>query len=151
MSERIPILKTNPTASRAMYAFSEAGKTVAKEAGLDPALCELVNIRASQINGCAFCLDMHSKNAVQNGESDKRLHLLAAWRETTLYTEQERAALALTESITRISETADVPDDVYRAAEAVFGPEQLGAVIWVITVINSWNRVNVATRAPLPE
>lgn len=122
----------------------------AAEAGIDPKLVELVKIRASQLNGCGYCLDMHSHDARKLGETERRLYALAAWREVDLFTEQERAALDLTESMTRLSETRDVPDEVYDHAAKVFTEQQLPVLVWAIALINTWNRFGVTGRTPLP-
>jgi AhpD family alkylhydroperoxidase len=122
----------------------------AADAGLDQRLIELVKIRASMLNGCAFCLDMHARDARKLGETERRIFLLGAWRETDLYTEQERAALALTDAMTRLSQTQDVPDEVYEQATAAFTEEQYRVVAWAVTVINAFNRLGVASRKPLP-
>ena len=129
-----------------LRALQTAGAAAKRGLG-DPVLAELVMIRASQINACAFCLDMHVDVAVEkNGESAKRIALLNAWREAgDLYSERERAALALTESITLLTD-AFVPDDVYATAAEHFTEPQLAHLIGVITVINSWNRLMVARR-----
>ncbi|WP_439377343.1 carboxymuconolactone decarboxylase family protein [Amycolatopsis lexingtonensis] len=120
-------------------------------AGLDPKLLELVKTRASQINGCAFCLDMHSRDALELGESPRRLFVLDGWRETDLFTEQEQAALALTEAMTKLSATQTVPDDVYEQAAKVFTEDQYRAVAWEIIAINSWNRMTITSHTPLPK
>lgn len=117
--------------------------------GLDPALAELVKIRASQLNGCAYCLEMHTREARAMGETEPRLHLLAAWRESPLYTGRERAALAWTESVTLVAESC-VPDDVYEAARACFSAEELVKLTLAIGVINTWNRLAIAFRAVHP-
>lgn len=122
-------------------------ETTVRRAGLDPALYELVKIRASQINGCAFCVDMHTKDAQAAGEAPERLHLVAAWREAPYYTARERAALALTESVTQVS-TTHVPDDVWDAAAAVFSQEELAALVMAIVAINGWNRMAITSRTP---
>jgi AhpD family alkylhydroperoxidase len=122
----------------------------AAEAGVDPKVVELVKIRASQLNGCAYCLDMHSHDALKIGESQRRLLVLAAWRETDMFTEQERAALALTEAMTNLPAHQDVPDDVYDAAAEVFAERQLTILVWAIAVINTFNRFGVTGRTPLP-
>lgn len=109
---------------------------------------ELVKIRASQINGCGFCLDMHVKEAVAAGETPLRLALVAAWRETTVFTEAERAALALTEDATRLADTAGVPDDTWDAARKHFGDDELAALVCLIAMINAANRMNVIVRQP---
>ena len=119
--------------------------------GVDPKLLELVKMRASQINGCAFCLDMHSRDALEAGESTRRLFVLDGWRETNLFTEQEQAALALTEAMTKLSATQTVPDDVYEAAARVFTEEQYHAVAWEVIAINSWNRMTITSHTPLPK
>jgi AhpD family alkylhydroperoxidase len=122
----------------------------AAESGLDQGLILLVYIRASMLNGCAFCLDMHTRDARKLGETERRLYLLGAWRETNLYTEHERAALALTDAMTMLSETQDVPDEVYDQATSAFTEDQYRAVAWAITVINAFNRLGVTSRTPLP-
>jgi AhpD family alkylhydroperoxidase len=110
---------------------------------IDPTLGHLIDIRASQINGCAFCLDMHWKDAKALGETDERLYMVAAWREATCYDARERAALALTEAVTLIAD-GGVPDDVWEQAEDEFDPEELGQLLFAIAQINVWNRLNVA-------
>jgi AhpD family alkylhydroperoxidase len=114
--------------------------------GLEPLLVELVKTRASQINGCAFCVDMHTKDARAAGEEEHRLHLLVAWRECDWYSERERAALALTEAMTRLPDGHGVPDDVFTAAAGLFSDEELAGLIWAITAINAWNRIAITTR-----
>jgi AhpD family alkylhydroperoxidase len=114
---------------------------------VDPTLYELIKTRASQINGCAYCIDMHTKDARAAGETEQRLHLLAAWREAPVYTERERAALALTEAVTLVSET-HVPDDVWDAAAKVFSSEELAGVLMAIVTINGWNRIAISSRTP---
>src|SRR5689334_22722908 len=112
---------------------------------IDPKLGNLIDIRASQINGCAFCLDMHVKDAKALGETDERLYMVAAWREANCYDARERAALALTEAMTLIADRG-VPDDVWEQAKDEFDPEELGHVIFAIVQINAWNRLNVTVR-----
>ena len=109
---------------------------------LDPELAELIKIRASQLNGCAFCLDMHWKDARARGASEERLYSLSTWREARIYDEREQAALALTEAVTRV----EVDDDVWERASAHFDADELAQVVFAITVINSWNRLCVTTR-----
>jgi AhpD family alkylhydroperoxidase len=150
MSERIQISNALPTAFKAFYTASMEVEKAAIESGLDRKLIELVKIRASQINACAFCLDMHTTDALKHGEDLRRLNLLAAWRETELYSEPERAALDLTETITRLAETRDVPDEVYEFATKVFTETQYQAVVWLIMLINGWNRLAVPARPVLP-
>ena len=118
-------------------------------APLEPRLRELVRIRASQINGCAFCVDMHSVDAQRAGELDRRIFALAAWRESPFFDDRERAALALTEAMTLLSEHG-VPDEVYDAAAAAFDETELGNLMGVIIAINAWNRVAVSTELQPP-
>jgi AhpD family alkylhydroperoxidase len=112
---------------------------------LEHPIADLVALRASQINGCAFCLDMHWKDARALGESEERLYSLGAWRESPLYTERERAALALCEAMTLISES-QVPDDVWSEARSAFTVQELAQLIFAITAINAWNRLMITAR-----
>ena len=113
---------------------------------VDPALHELIKIRASQLNGCAFCLDMHTKDARQAGESEQRIYALNAWWEAPFFSERERAALALTEAVTNV-QGGHVPDEVYDRAAGQFDQAELASLIWAVGVINVWNRVAIASRA----
>ena len=125
-----------------------ASKAVTDSA-LPAATQELVKLRASQINGCAFCTDMHAKDAEQAGETQLRLNLVAVWREATVFTEPERAALELTEQGTRIADaTTGVTDEAWANAAKHYGDEQLAALVSLIAEINAWNRLNVITRRP---
>jgi AhpD family alkylhydroperoxidase len=124
-------------------ALQRLGATVAGS-GLEPSLLELVKMRASQINGCAFCLDMHSKDARAAGETEQRLYALSAWRETAFYTERECAALALTEAVTLVA-TTHIPQDVVDSAAKAFSPDELTHLLFAIIEINSWNRLAIAT------
>jgi len=118
----------------------------AAHGGLDPKLSELVRIRASQLNGCAFCLDMHTKDARAGGETEQRIYLLSAWRESEeFFSAKERAALALTEAVTLVSQT-HVPDDVYAQAAQEFEPAELAHLVAQIVAINSWNRLSITAR-----
>jgi AhpD family alkylhydroperoxidase len=117
--------------------------------GLEDSLMELVKIRASQINGCARCLHMHTAEARKKGETEERLYLLDAWRESPLYSEREQAALAWTEALTLVSES-HVPDDVYRALQARFSEEEQVTLTLLIVAINGWNRIQVGFRAVHP-
>jgi AhpD family alkylhydroperoxidase len=112
---------------------------------LDSALGDLVRIRASMLNGCAYCVDMHTKDARAAGESEQRLYALATWHEAPFFTDRERAALALTDAMTLIAET-HVPPEVYDQAAQHFDEPELAQLIWAITAINAWNRIAVATR-----
>jgi AhpD family alkylhydroperoxidase len=127
-------------------ALRRLGATV-KASGLEPSLLELVKVRASQINGCAFCIDMHTKDARAAGETEQRLYALSAWRETPFFSDRERAALALTEAVTLIAET-HAPQDVIDAASAHFTPDELTWLLYAIIEINAWNRLAITTGAP---
>jgi AhpD family alkylhydroperoxidase len=135
--------------SRAMAHLDKAATKELDRAGVDPLLRELIRVRASQLNGCAYCVDMHTKDARAAGESEQRLYVLPVWRETPFFSPRERAALALTESVTRAA-TTHVPDEDFAAAAAVFSEPELGAVISLIVTINAWNAIGVTTRAWLP-
>ncbi|WP_371669582.1 carboxymuconolactone decarboxylase family protein [Streptomyces sp. NBC_00289] len=142
---RAALKKITPGVSAAMGSLHGAAVSAAQDAKVEPEILELVRIRASQINGCAFCLDMHTKDARAQGETEQRLYALNAWRETPFFTERERAALALTESVTLVHD-GHVPDAVYAEAAAVFDEAQVAALIWAVTVINAYNRIAIATR-----
>lgn len=114
--------------------------------GLDHKLMLLVKMRASQINGCAYCIDMHSKDARALGETEQRLYELDAWRETPFYTDRERAALAWTETVTRVSET-HIPDSVFEDVRKQFSEKEVVDLTYLVTAINSWNRLAIALRA----
>jgi AhpD family alkylhydroperoxidase len=143
---------TNPALSvpgllDALQAVSKAANDAAGTAGVPPATMELIGLRASQINGCAVCLDMHTRGARKAGESDERLHTLAAWRHTPYFTDAERAVLALTEAGTRLADVAgDIPDDVFEEAARYFDEPALAALVVAIAAINTWNRLNVMSR-----
>lgn len=145
MSPRLDMRKAAPQQLRAMVALSEA----VEAAGLDKDLCELVKIRASQINGCGYCLHMHSLETRRAGEREERLHLLAAWRESTYFSPREQAALAWTEALTLIQGTG-APDDVYRALQPVFSETEIAQLSFLITTINAWNRLAVGFRMVHP-
>jgi AhpD family alkylhydroperoxidase len=133
-----------PDAMKALQALGQSTKN-----GLPEKLLELVHLRASQINGCSACVDMHPKIARKAGETDERLFSVAAWRDTPYFTEAERAALALTEALTRISDRADpVPDAVWNEVDKHFDESELASLILAIANINVWNRLNVAVRQP---
>ena len=136
---RVAADKLAPAAMRAMTALDKA----TAGSGLESGLKELVRARASQINGCAYCVETHSNDALAGGDTQRRLLLLAVWRETGLFTARERAALELTEAVTRLSD-GPVTDQVWAAAAAEFDETELAELVWLITTINAWNRVNVA-------
>jgi AhpD family alkylhydroperoxidase len=130
----------------AMHALQAFGKS-AKKAGLPQTTVFFVHLRASQINGCSFCAEMHSAELKEAGEPDERIYTVAAWRDAPYFTEAERAALALTEAVTRLSDRADsVPDEVWDEAARHYDEQALAALIIEIATINTWNRLNVTTR-----
>ncbi|MFG2737347.1 carboxymuconolactone decarboxylase family protein [Streptomyces carpaticus] len=134
--------------AKALRHLNAAGQALT-DSGLPPAIQELVKIRASQLNGCGFCLDMHTKDASAAGESALRLNLVAAWREATVFTEAERAALELTEQGTRLADAAGgVTDAAWAEAARHYDEEQLAALVSLIAVINAYNRLNVLVRQP---
>ena len=143
MKSRLQTQSASPGAYHAMLALE---MFVKKSSKLEPALIELVKMRASQINGCAFCLDMHSKDARAEGETEQRLYALNAWRETPFYTDRERAALAWTEAVTLITE-GHVPDAVYEETRRYFSEEELVNLTMAVVTINGWNRLAIAFRA----
>ncbi|MDF2681277.1 MAG: carboxymuconolactone decarboxylase family protein [Brevibacillus sp.] len=145
MKARMNYRSANPGALNAMLQLEK----YVQESGLDKSLMELIKIRASQINGCAFCLDMHTKDARKLGETEQRIYLLNAWREAGFYTEAERAALALTEAVTLIS-TGGVSDEVYGKVREHFDEKQYVALIMAINAINSWNRIAISTGMTAP-
>ncbi|MGS2642777.1 carboxymuconolactone decarboxylase family protein [Streptosporangium sp. LJ11] len=139
---------TDPTAGKILKHFMAAGKAL-KESPLPAATQELVALRVSQINGCAVCLDMHTKEAVAAGESPVRLNLVAAWREATVFTEAERAALELAEEGTRVADAAGgVSDEVWAYAAKHYDKEQLAALVILVSFMNTANRLNIITRQP---
>jgi AhpD family alkylhydroperoxidase len=140
-----PRLNTQKVAPGAIQAMLEMENYIRKSSRLEPSLLELVRMRASQINGCAYCLDMHSKDARANGESEQRLYALNAWRETPFFTDRERAALAWTEAVTLVSQD-HVPDSVYEEARQRFSEEELVNLTLAIATINSWNRLCISFR-----
>ncbi|GKS85994.1 carboxymuconolactone decarboxylase family protein [Acidovorax sp. SUPP1855] len=141
---RIDLMKKHPATANAMMALENQLRAGA----LPLALKELVKMRVSQINGCAFCIDLHVGVARRHGETDRRLHLLAAWREAGLFDARERAALAWAESLTRLATTQDVPDAVYDLVAAQFSEAEIVELSLAVVAINGWNRFQVAFRAP---
>ena len=132
-----------PEAMQAMQALSAS----VEKSGLSPKTAQLAQLRASQINGCSVCVDMHARLMKHAGETDERLMAVSAWRDAPYFTDAERAALALTESVTRLSDRSDpVPDDVWEEATHHYEERELGALLLAISTINVWNRLNVATR-----
>ena len=142
MNSRLDWFTAVPAAAQALLHV----QAFVNKSGLEPKLLELVKLRASQINGCAYCIDMHTKDARAAGETEQRLYLLDAWHEAAhLYSERERAAIAWTEALTRLGE-AHVPDDVYAQVRARFSDAELVSLTLAVTAINSWNRMNIAFR-----
>ena len=142
MQQRLDYKLASPEAFKAMLHTEQQ----IHRSGLEASLLELVKTRASQINGCAWCLDMHTKDARAQGETEQRLYLLPAWREAPCYSERERAALEWTEAVTRIAETPDFPDAAYEEARRHFDEKALVDLTLAIIAINGWNRLNVAFR-----
>ena len=134
------------TLSPAGYAAQRQIDQVVKQSGLPEALVELVKIRVSQMNGCAYCIDMHTRVARSRGESEQRLYALDAWRETPFFAEKERAALAWAEAVTFVAD-GHVPEDVYRAARAQFAEKELVDLTYAVVAINGWNRLSISFRS----
>jgi len=145
MKTRMNYRAANPDAFQTMRQLEK----FVRESGLEPKWLELIKIRASQINGCAFCLDMHTKDARKLGETEQRIYLLNAWREADVYSEEERAILALTEAVTLIAERG-VSEDVYAQVREHFEEKQIVSLIMAINVINCWNRLAITTGMTAP-
>ena len=141
MKQRLNYMEVDPKLIKAMFAL---GAPVA-QSGVETSLIDLINFRVSQINGCAYCLDMHSKDLRAAGETEQRLYVLEAWREAPFYSERERAALAWAEAVTLLT-NKEVPDDVYEQARAQFSEQELTTLTLAVVAINSWNRLNIAFR-----
>ncbi len=142
MQPRIDYAKVAPGLRDAMMTLEK----YVHSSGLEPSLLELVKVRASQINGCAYCIDMHTKDARARGETEQRLYALSAWRETPFFTDRERAALEWTESLTLISRD-QVPDHVYESVRRQFGEKELADLTMAVVAINGWNRFAISFRA----
>ncbi len=138
-----------PAFAKAMSHLDNAATKELDRVGFDHRLRELVRLRASQINGCAYCVDMHTKDALAVGERDQRLYALPAWREAPFYTARERAALAFTEAVT-LAADQHVPDSAYDEVAAHFSADEIGALVSLIVTINAWNAIGVATRTWVP-
>ena len=145
MKPRLNPYQAAPDPMKAVAAL----ETYIQGSSLEPGLVELIKMRASQINGCAYCLHMHSRDARARGESEERLYLLDAWRESPLYTDRERAALAWAEAVTLVSQTR-VPDEVYEEARRHFSEEELVKLTVAVGAINAWNRIAISFRAVHP-
>ncbi|MFD6276042.1 carboxymuconolactone decarboxylase family protein [Streptomyces sp. NPDC060209] len=148
VEKRVYVDKQSPKAFHAMTAAAEAVRTVAQEAGLHRNLVELVNLRVSQINGCAYCLDVHTRAALRAGETAQRLGVLAAWRDTEVFTAQERAALALAEATTHPADGV-LQEDAYATARRSLSEDEISAVVWVAITINAFNRVSIMSKHPV--
>jgi AhpD family alkylhydroperoxidase len=142
MTPRLEYKQVAPAAFQAMRAF----ESYVHNCGLAPALLELIKIRASQINGCAYCLDMHTKDARAQGESEQRIYALSAWRETPFFTEKERAALAWTEAVTLVA-ASQVPDDAYETLRRHFSEPEMVNLTAAVVAINGWNRFAISFRS----
>jgi AhpD family alkylhydroperoxidase len=143
MQPRINYAAASPGLLQAMMGL----ENYVRECGLEAALLELVKLRASQINGCAYCIDMHTKDARARGETEQRLYLLNAWREAPFYTERERAALEWAEAVTLVSD-GHVPDEVYERVSAHFSEKELADLTLAVVAINGWNRLCISFRVP---
>jgi AhpD family alkylhydroperoxidase len=147
-TRRIFIDKQSPKAYHALVQTSEAVRATAADVGLDRTLVELINLRVSQINGCAYCLNVHTRAALRAGETAQRLGVLAAWRDTELFTPAERAALALAEATTEPTDAA-AQETAWAGARDVLTDDQISAVIWVAITINAFNRVSIMSKHPV--
>jgi len=139
MSQRLDYFSTSPELSKKLFEFSQA----VQNSSLGDTLLDLVNIRASQLNGCAFCLDMHCKEAKIHGERELRIYHVPIWRESSLFSDTEKAALEWTEAVTKLSEHG-IPDEVYERVRAHLSEAQISELTFAIAVINSWNRLNIS-------
>jgi AhpD family alkylhydroperoxidase len=145
MEKRVNILETQAQAAKAMYGLEGYLATTQ----LSKTHKELIKIRASQINGCAFCIDMHTKDALKSGESNQRIFLLNAWKETNLFTPEEKVLLAITEEITLIHK-GGLSEETYRIAAAIFDENAIAQIIMAVVIINAWNRISVSTQLEVP-
>jgi AhpD family alkylhydroperoxidase len=145
MTQRMNVAKFEPAAFHALLALEKA----VAQSGLDETTRHLVKVKASMINGCGYCIDLHSKEAREHGETEQRLYALNAWREVQAFSDKERAALGLTDAITRLGEHG-VPDDVWDEGVKQWGQEGVAKIVFVAATINLWNRIGVATRL-IPE
>jgi|SRR5690606_15993204 len=141
MENRFDMQQVEPNGYKAMFAL----ENFIQNSQLSKTHIELIKIRASQINGCAFCIDMHTKDALKQGETAQRIFLLNAWKEATLFTEEERAILAITEEVTLISQHG-LTDATYAAAEKLFDQQYIAQIIMAVVTINAWNRIAISTR-----
>lgn len=147
-NQRVSMGEAAPELYQAVFVLDGLVRTHAKKAGIDEAFAELIKLRASQINGCAYCLKMHTDAAIKAGVSVDKLSVLSAWHETTYFSEKEQAALELVEAVTLVSE-GQVPDELYDAVATVLSAEEIAAVEWIALIINAWNRVAIASKMPV--
>ena len=148
MSARVNLGKAAPELYQAVSSLDKLASQATKSAGLDEGFCHLLRLRASQVNQCAFCVRMHTRDALDSGESTDRISVLTAWRETQYFTQKERAALELVEAITLISD-GQVPDSVYAKAVEALSSEEMVAIEWLSVVINTWTRIAISSRYPV--
>lgn len=148
MSERISLDKFSPAMYRAMAELDRLAGEAVEKAGISEAFSHLLRLRASQINQCAFCVRLHTRDALTSGESSDRISVLPAWRETGYFSEKEQAALELVEAITLIAD-GQVPDSVYQQAAATLSSDEIAAIEWLAIVINTWNRIAISSRYPV--
>jgi AhpD family alkylhydroperoxidase len=142
MKERIAQANVPQDAMKAMYGM----ESYVRRSGIEKSLLELIKLRASQINGCAYCIDMHWKDARAAGETEQRLYMLDAWREAPFYSDRERAALEWTEAVTLVAST-HVPDEIYEHVRTQFGEEELAKLTFAVITINAWNRLAISFRS----
>ena len=148
MTERVNLSKASPQLYKTVAEMDQLAVQAAHDAGWSDGFAHLLKLRASQINQCAFCVRMHARDAAAVGESADRLSVLPAWRESGYFSDKERAALALMEAVTLVSQ-GQVPDDVYDAASAVLSSAEIASVEWLAIVINAWNRIAISSRYPV--
>lgn len=148
MSERVNLGKSAPELYQAVFGLEKLAAAAIAAAGFPSGFAHLLRLRASQLNECAYCIRMHTRDALASGESSDRVSLVTGWRETGYFSEKERSALALVEAITLISQ-GQLPDEVYDQAAANLSPEEISAVEWIAIVINSWNRIAISSRYPV--
>jgi AhpD family alkylhydroperoxidase len=148
-TERLQLRPLSADAYRALGALARIVVEGAEAVGIDAALLDLINIRASQINGCAFCIDLHTREARERGEDEQRLYALVAWQEVSFFSPRERAVLCLTETITLIHD-GHLPDPVYEAARAHLSESEIAQVIWAVAIINTYNRLAISSRMSPP-
>ena len=148
MSERVNLGKAMPALYQSVLGLDKLAEQAALDAGWAGGFTHLVKMRASQINECAFCLRMHSRDALATGETADRLAVLPAWRETTYFTDKERAGLALTEAVTLVAQD-QIPDEVYAEAAKHLNAQEIASIEWLAVVINMWNRIAISSRYPV--